>query len=299
MFERILAAVDESARAAQVMRVGRALAQESRGALVVLRVRPEAPDRDRVTDDDAALAEQTIALRTSGIAAHYLVHLGHPERQIIETALRQRSTLIIIAAREHGPRLTPRHRMTARLAAQAPAPLLVLPERAAQEMAATAEFDDFGPTDAPIVVALDGSPLAERALPFAAEFAARLGHPLALLHVASPLRNQEELAKAWSYVEDVRHRVREHISRDLTIDTQVVVGAPVDELLWAVEGRRAGAIVMTAHGRHESHSNRASAITLDAVRKLRIPALIIPTPVLALNDGAREEISTDTPTREG
>lgn len=299
MFERILAAVDESSRAAQVMRVGRALAQESHGALVVLRVRPQAPDRDRVTDDDAALAEQTIALRASGIAAHYLVHLGRPERQIVETALRQRSTLIIIAAREHGPRLTPRHRMTARLAAQAPAPLLVLPGRADQEAATKAAFGDFGPPDAPIVVALDGSPLAERALPFAAELAARLGHPLALLHVASPLRNQEQLARAWSYVEGARHRVRERISRDLTIDTQVVVGAPVDELLWAVEGRRAGAIVMTAHGQHEDHSSRASAITLGAVRKLRIPALIIPTPVLALNDGSQEEVATDTPKSEG
>ena len=298
MFERILAAVDESERSAQVMRVGRSLARETHGTLVALRVRPDAAEHDHVTDDDVALAEQTIALRASGIAAHYLVHTGVPARQIIETALRQHSTLIIIAARETGPRLAPRRRMTSRLAAQAPAPLLVLPERLTQT-AATDEGNPFGPADAPIVVALDGSPLAERALPYAAELAAGLGHPLALLHVASPLRSQEHMAAAWSYVEDVRHRIRERISRDLTIDTQVVVGAPVDQLLWATEGRRAGAIVLTAHGRLEQHTSRASAITLGAVRQLRIPALIIPTPVLALGDEPRQEAATDAPKRDG
>lgn len=299
MFERILAAVDESERSAQVMRVGRALARESHGTLVVLRVRPETPDRDRVTDDDAALAEQTIALRASGIAAHYLVHIGHPGRQIIETARRQRSTLIIIAARERGPRLAPRHRMTAHLAAHAPAPLLVLPEWGDHAPADTGDGGAFGAADAPILLALDGSLLAEQALPYAAELAASLGHPLTLLHVASPLHDQEQLAKAWSYVENVRHQVRERISRDLPVDAQVVVGAPIDELLWAVEGRRAGAIVLTAHGRHAGDQRQASAITLSAVRQLRIPALIIPTPVLAQEDEAPQESTAHLPEREG
>ncbi|HZC07651.1 MAG TPA: universal stress protein [Ktedonobacterales bacterium] len=284
MFERMLAAVDESARAEQVMRMGRALAQDSGGALIVLRVRPDPPVLDRVTNGDVALAEQTGALRAAGIAAHYLVHAGSPERQIIETARQQRSTLIIIAARENGPHLAPRRRMTDRLAARAPAPLLVIPEDNSQASVASTDVDGtefFGPDGAPVLVALDGSPLAERALPYAAELAARLGRPLALLRVASPLRSQEQLAEAWSYVESARRRVRERISRDLSIDAQVVVGAPIDELLWAVEGRRACAIVLTARGQHEGRPQRASAITLDVVRKLRIPALIIPSPVLA------------------
>ncbi len=289
MFERILAAVDDSARSEQVMRVSRALAKDMHGALVVLRVRSDTPDHDSVTEYDLALAEQTIALRASGIAAHYLVHNGSAEQQILETAQGQRSTLIIIAAREVGPRLAPHRRMTARLAAHAHAPLLVVPERAAETRpvafvgtpADESEVALFGPAGAPILVALDGSLMAEQALPYAAELAHWLKRPLTLLHVASPLSSQDELAQAWFYVESARRRIRERISRDLAIDVQVVSGAPITELLWAIEGRQAGAIALTAHGKVPAE--RASAITRELTSKLRIPALIIPAPVLAMN----------------
>lgn len=287
MFERILAAVDDSARSEQVMRVSRALAKDRGSALVVLRVRPDGQEGESVTEHDLALAEQTIALRASGIAAHYLVHNGSPEQQILETAQRQRSTLIIIAAREVGPRLAPHRRMTARLAAHAHAPLLVVPERAAEARpvavdgtaADETETALFGSARAPILIALDGSLMAEMALPYAAELAGWLKRPLTLLHVALPLSSQDELAQAWLYVESARRRMRERISRDLSIDVQVVSGAPINELLWAVEGLRAGAIALTAHGKVPAE--RASAITRELTSKLRIPALIVPAPVLA------------------
>lgn len=278
MFKRMLAAVDDSARSRLVMQAGRMLAEQSGGALVALRVRPDELDRDLVTEEDLALAQQADDLRAEGIAAHYLTHVGSPERQILQTAERQRSTLIIIAARLAGPRMTPRHRMTVRLAEQAPAPVLVIPETEAQ---AGKDADLFGAEGAPILVALDGSPRAEQALPYAAELAALLRRPLALLHVALPLTPQERLAAAWSYVEDARRRVRNNLSRDLPVDVQVVSGAPVDETLWAVEGRRAGALVLTAHGQQETARGRASVITLKILRKLRVPALVISSPTLA------------------
>lgn len=281
MFERILAAVDDSARSQVVMQAGRVLAERSGGALVALRVRPDTAERNQITEDDLAMSAQTGDLRSEGIPAHYLVHTGSPERQIIETAQRQRSTLIIIASRLIGPRLTPRRRMTIRLTEQAPAPLLVIPEQASTTQASATTADLFGEAEAPILVALDGSAQAELALPYAAELAMLLGHSLALLRVASPLSTHAQMAAAWSSVEDARRRVREHISRDLAVDVQVVSGAPVDETLWAIEGRRAGALALVAFGSQESASGHASPITVELLRKLRTPALVIPSPVLA------------------
>ncbi len=281
MFERILAAVDDSTRSQLVMQAGRVLAERSGGALVALRVRPGTAARDHVTADDLAMSAQTSDLRSEGIPAHYLVHTGSPERQIIETAQGQRSTLIIIAARLAGPRLAPRRRMTIRLTEQAPAPLLVIPEQDAAMQAGGAANDLFGAARGPILVALDGSAQAEQALPYAAELAALLGCRLALLRVASPLDTQAQIAAAWSNVEDARRRVREHISRDLSVDVQVVSGAPVDETLWAIEGRQAGALALTAHGWQGNATSHASPITVELLRKARTPALVIPAPVLA------------------
>jgi nucleotide-binding universal stress UspA family protein len=281
MFKRMLAAVDESVRSRLVIQAGRALAERSGGALVALRVRSDIADHDNVTEDDLALAAQTSDLRAAGVAAHFLVHTGSAERQIIQTAQRQRSTLIIIAAREHGPRVLPHRRMTARLAKRAPAPLLVIPELDTDVQSGVGETSLFGAEDAPILVALDGSALAEQAVPYAVELADLLGRPLTLLHVASPLRSQAQLAQAWAYVEAARRRIREDISRDLHVDVQVVAGALMDELLWAVEGRRAGVLALAAHGQREGTAQGVSAATLEILRNLRIAALVIPAPVLA------------------
>ncbi len=282
MFKRILAAVDDSLRSQLVMQTGRELAELAGGELVVLRVRPDVVDRDLITPRDAALADQTGALRAQGIAAHYLVHTGSAEQQILQTAQRQRSTLIIIASRQAGPRALPQRRMTARLAARAQTPLLVIPELGADDSSPSR----FGAADATVLVALDGTPLAELALPYAAELAALLDRPLTLLRVMLPLRSQAELAQAWSSVAEARQRARERISRDLRIDTQVVTGAPVDELLWAVEGRHAGVLALSARGQSGLTSQRASPLTLEVLRRANIPALVIPTPVLAADTAA-------------
>lgn len=284
MFQRILAAVDDSTRMRLVMQAGRALAERAGGELIVLRVRADDSQRDDVTDRDADLAEQTRALRMQGKAAHYLLRVGAPEKHIIETAQYQRSTLIIIAARRDGPRALPQRRMTARLAAHARMPVLVIPEREVSEDAGLAVV--FGAGNTPLVVALDGSTLAEQALPYAAQMATLLGCPLALVYVALPLLTQDELAAAWAYVEGARRRVRATISRDLHVDAQVVSGAPVDELLWSAEGRQAAAIALTAHGKSGLSSRRASHIALETIRQTPVPVLIIPTPVLA--EGAAE-----------
>lgn len=283
MFERILAAVDDSARSALVTQVARALALRSGATLTLLRVRPDA-DRDQVNANDLELAEETRALREAGIAAHYLIHIGAPEQQIIETASRQRATLIIVGARGASAWPLLSQRMSQRLAIHAPAPVLVVPAAGAAATVAEARQRGeamFGADDAPIVAPLDGSALAEQALPYAVELARLLDRSLLLLRVAPLLYSQAEMADAWSYIEGARRRVRERYTRDLRVEAQVVSGAPVEETLWTIEGRRAGALVLMQYGRQAGSPRHASPISRELLSKLPIPTLIIPVAALA------------------
>ncbi|MDE3231124.1 MAG: universal stress protein [Chloroflexota bacterium] len=280
MFTRILAAVDDSTRATQVMEAASALAERTGSSLIALRVRSPTRADASPTARDLDLAEETRILREHGLAAHYLLHDGSPERQIIETAELQHATLIVMASRRAGPRILPGRRMTARLASAAPAPVLTLPEVDPND----AQPAPFMAEGAAIVVALDGSALAERALPYAVDLARLLHGPLALAHVAEPILSPAEEAAAWTYVRAARRRLRT-AAPDLTVDAQVVTGAPVDQLLYAAEGRRAAAIVLAARGKSGSSSQRVSHIALEALNRARIPMLVIPARALA---GARE-----------
>lgn len=293
MFERILAAVDDSARSARVTQVARALALHSGATLMLLRVRP-ATDHDQVNANDLELAEETRALREAGIAAHYLIHIGPPERQIIETARRQRATLIIVGARGASAWPLLSQRMSQRLAIHAPAPVLVIPPADAEATGAQASQNGeavFGAEDAPIVAPLDGSDLAEQALPYAVELARLLDRPLMLLRVAPPLYSQAQLAQAWAYIEGARRRVRERYTRDLRVEIHVVSGAPVEETLWVIEGRRAGALVVMQYGRQVGSPRRASPISRELLSKLPIPTLVVP--VGALTTPADAEDTND------
>lgn len=299
MFERMLAAVDDSVRSSLVAEVACTLAHQSGGALTLLRVRPRS-DAGAVSADDLELAERTRELRAAGIAAHYLIHVGSPEQQIIETAERQRATLIIVGARGAGLWPPRRQRMSQRLLVSAPAPLLVIPAPDAAEQASQSDQGGdqhgdhvFGAQDAPILAPLDGSDLAERSLPAAMALARLLDRPLVLLRVASPLATEKDLAGAWASVEAARRRVRERGGRDLRMETQVVSGATIQEVLWAVEGRRAGALALTAlgasdDGRPSASHRHASAITRELLSKLPIPALVIPAATLETPASATE-----------
>lgn len=309
MFERMLAAVDDSARSSLVAEAACALAHRSGGALTLLRVRSQA-DAGAVSGDDLELAERTRELRAAGIAAHYLIHIGSPERQIIETAERQRASLIIVGARGAGLWPPRRQRMSQRLLVSAPAPLLVIPvpdtvdqppqgEQPGEQPSGQPGDRIFGAQDAPILVALDGSDLAERSLPVAMALARLLDRLLVLLRVASPLDTEQDRASAWASVEAARRRVREHGGRDLRVETQVVSGATVEELLWAIEGRRAGALVLTALGatgdeRAVASQRHASPITRELLSKLPIPALVMSTVALAKLSGSADPADATT-----
>jgi len=106
-----------------------------------------------------------------------------------------------------------------------------------------------------ILVPLDGSPLAEAALPGAEELAGRLGSEIILLSI-SESTEAEEYLKYQIYieckVEEIRKHARKYLDKstgkDITVTPVVVVGHPAEEVIRYANRKAIDIIVMTTHG---------------------------------------------------
>ncbi|MGD0794793.1 MAG: universal stress protein [Dehalococcoidales bacterium] len=105
-----------------------------------------------------------------------------------------------------------------------------------------------------VVVPLDGSPLAEVALPYAEELAGKIGSEMVLLSVL-PSDEPEEYHTLNSYMEktlDITMRqVKKYTegTRDCTICTATRVGNPAEGILDYVDKGHLCLVVMATHGR--------------------------------------------------
>ncbi len=122
-----------------------------------------------------------------------------------------------------------------------------------------------------ILVALDGSELAERVLPYVEELASRLGSAVTLLRAITPAETivaqsaggvtsmvgpgaiidpgpivEAERRDATAYLQAVSARLR---GRGLQVDAEVVEGAAAEALAGRAEALGVGLVAMTTHGR--------------------------------------------------
>lgn len=115
--------------------------------------------------------------------------------------------------------------------------------------------------NAPILVTLDGSELAEQALPHAAALSRRLGAPLLLLRVPEPVWVADVSAGLWIShpVEDAEHQAeaRAYLAavaarpelQGLDVQTELAAFPAVQGLLDAIAAKRPRLVVITTHGR--------------------------------------------------
>ncbi len=97
-----------------------------------------------------------------------------------------------------------------------------------------------------ILLPLDGSPLAELALPFAERLArATDAHIVAVRAIAPPVPAALQ-AEVESYLETVASRLRD---QGLSVETVAPAGAPAAAILQEARARGAGMIVLSSHGR--------------------------------------------------
>ena len=131
-----------------------------------------------------------------------------------------------------------------------------------------------------ILLPLDGSRLAEAAIPYGAELAARLGSELILFHVCArehqPFQSMHQL-----YLTEAAKGLERHMEKkfprceDWAVRTETVVGEPADAICEYAEKNDIKLIVMTAHGGSGLKYWAVGSVADKVVRAMDIPMLLI------------------------
>ena len=136
-----------------------------------------------------------------------------------------------------------------------------------------------------IVVPLDGSPLAEQALPHAVAQSAQFGADLILLKVLAPLHDvvfsapaavhaAEEMSAqlARDYLEDVAAGIRE---QGIAVQVAAIEGEPYVEIIRYAEEQGADMIVISTRGHSGFSRWLLGSVTDRVVRGATVPVLLV------------------------
>ena len=133
-----------------------------------------------------------------------------------------------------------------------------------------------------ILVAVEHSPADRTILTHVTALAKLTGAELLLVHVADgwaarnfdrlKLRESEEMKEDRAYLESLKAGL---ISQGLTVNTQLALGDPAQELIRAADDEGVDLIAMSTHG-HRFLSDVIHGATADRVRHLvKIPVLLL------------------------
>jgi len=133
-----------------------------------------------------------------------------------------------------------------------------------------------------ILVCLDGSELAELALPYAEELAGRLGSEVHLLSVGDSAE-AEDYHKQEVYLEQVREATKRGAERyrgassdgAVQVKGSVVVGRAADEILDYGDKEGVGLIVMATHGRSGIRRWALGSVAEKVVRASKRPVVLV------------------------
>jgi nucleotide-binding universal stress UspA family protein len=134
-----------------------------------------------------------------------------------------------------------------------------------------------------ILVPLDGSPLAERALPYAATLARRSGADIALVRAvhATSLPGDDSRDAQMELTKQAEKHLSEAAGRlgadGVTVETHVCHEDPVHAILDAAERCEADLIVMSTHGRGGLGRMLYGSVADRVLRHATIPVLLVPS----------------------
>lgn len=275
MYTRILVPLDGSELAEQVLPYVRVLGKGLQARIELLRVfEPVSPSLadpahglylDRIiasvrTQVQDYLENIAATLRKDGLTVSTVVHEGNPAASIVQEAETIPDTLVAIST--HGRSGITRWVMggtTDKVLHATTHPLLIVRVRDLPESAPPVKLNS-------ILVPLDGSAIAEQALPHAVTLAARLGLKVTLLRVTLsphdyplpasdfagyPLARIEGLiergdAEAREYLETICEKLREQ--GVASVEGRVVHGHPGATIIDTARALQGCLVVMTTHG---------------------------------------------------
>ncbi|MBI4491753.1 MAG: universal stress protein [Chloroflexi bacterium] len=129
-------------------------------------------------------------------------------------------------------------------------------------------------TFATILVPLDGSPLAERAIPFARGLALAARGRLVLLRVTSIMTESKLEARA--YLDAIADRAR---TNEIAVEAEISVAAEEEvaqAIGRAVREQQAGLIAMSTHGRSGLGRWIYGSVADQVLRSANVPVLLVP-----------------------
>lgn len=277
MLDRILVPLDGSKAAEVALKVA---AQIPSRRIQLFSVEPDCTDLSEMCtggrDREAYLENVAAPLREEGRYVTIMVALGNPTEQI--NAVADGADLIVMSSHGHGALGRVLFGSVAdSVARNAPAPTLIV--RGEEWHAAALKR---------IVVPLDGSELAEQALPLAVSLAKDMGLPLHFVRVVdfdlveatvlaglsaaeACARQQAELARdARAYLVEQSHTYQ---APDCVITSEVLFGYPVGELLASIQAE--DLTVLATHARGGISRWMIGSVAEEVIRHGAGPVLLV------------------------
>jgi nucleotide-binding universal stress UspA family protein len=297
MFTRVLVAVENAAQASRVGAVVALLAKQGSAhvplqvTLVHATTHVLGSGQTQVSSDD--LEHLTERLRVDGVDAHYLLEFEQPAHGILDATTQAHADLIVLMPHgRHGLDALLHPSVTAKLVAQGTAPLLIWPDA----LPDTYTQDLLSFPGSLVILPLDGSQLAERALPYAIEMANAYACSLVLVRVIPDLQPplvtmgtmgtlgagayvpsdlpRAEQEEAQRYLRSVAERYANDTSAP--IETATAIGAPALRILEVAASHPRSVIVMSTHGHGPLARATLGSVTSATVQGATTPILVIP-----------------------
>jgi nucleotide-binding universal stress UspA family protein len=298
--ERILVPLDGSARAERILPVVKNLACRLHASTVLLRVLPQeasgSDERAAFGYLDSVVAEIQGSANADGRGTPISCQVvrGNPAQEI--QGVVEACQISLIALSTHGRSGLSRWLMGSvaeTIVRTVTVPVLVFNERMFNAQGSdgrTIRHQGIG--GGPVLVPLDGSPLAEIVLPIASRFASALGTRVHLTEVLSPVPRGIAVGVGvgideWGLGEEVVESTREEaaaalaaISRRLQDDgaavtTDLSIGFPQEHLLATIEREEAAVVAMATHGRSGFKRALLGSVADHVVRHAPCPVLLV------------------------
>ena len=122
-----------------------------------------------------------------------------------------------------------------------------------------------------ILVPLDGSNLAELALPYAEELAAAFNSEVILLYVSEPAENQYRHMHQL-YIEELAGQMKKRINK---VSPLVLSGRPAEGVIGYAEKNDVGLVIMSSHGRSGITAWATGSVASKVLQAATVPLLLI------------------------
>jgi nucleotide-binding universal stress UspA family protein len=132
-----------------------------------------------------------------------------------------------------------------------------------------------------ILVPLDGSELAEVALPYAEELAGRLGSRITLLYVSEPPDDQYHMHLSYMQrmAENVgkgaKRKIRNTAEKGIRVDSEILTGYPAEQIVKYADEEKMNLIVISTHGRTGIGRWAIGSVAYKVVKAASQPVLLI------------------------